>query len=89
MNRRLGFAPWIWAPLILAVDFVTKRIVLANVDVLLSKVDLIGDLARLTYVRNSGAAMGLFPSSRITLIIVSVIASVLFSVFYLRTPANG
>ena len=26
--------PWLWAPLVLVVDFVTKRLVLANVEAL-------------------------------------------------------
>nr|MEE4269557.1 signal peptidase II [Candidatus Krumholzibacteria bacterium] len=77
--------PWLLAPLILVVDFVTKRLVLANEAVLRGKVEVLGELLRFIYVRNPGAAMGLFPVGRIVLISVSAAASVFLVYLYLRT----
>ena len=34
MMAGLPRQPWLWAPLVLVVDFATKRLVLANTDVL-------------------------------------------------------
>ncbi len=87
MSARSLPPPWLWTPLVLAVDFVTKRLVLAHADILRERIDLIGDLARLAYVRNPGAAMGLFPANRWVLIAVSALLSVALVVFYRRTEA--
>jgi signal peptidase II len=74
--------PWLWAPLVLIVDFVTKRLVLANVDALRSRVEVIGDFARFIYVRNPGSAMGLFPAGRWVLVGISAAAAVFLVVLY-------
>lgn len=78
---------WLWAPAVLAVDFLTKRLVLDHADALLGKVRVVGDLVRLTYVRNPGAAMGLFHGGRPVLIAVSVVSSFLLFYLYVRTAA--
>ena len=75
---------WIWTPLVLLVDFVSKRIVLENVDALRGRVEVIGDLLRLAYVRNPGAAMGLKVGGRPFLISVSLLASVFLVILYRR-----
>jgi len=80
--------PWLWAPLVFVVDFVTKRLVLANQDVLRAKVRVIGDLARFVYVRNPGSAMGLFPVGRWVLVGVSLAATVFIVWLYRTTPAR-
>jgi signal peptidase II len=82
--HRLTFKPWLWAPLVLVVDFVSKRLVLANEATLRAKVQIIGDLLRFIYVRNPGSAMGLFPVGRVVLVSVSFAASV-FLVYLYRT----
>ncbi len=82
------FPPWVWAPLVLILDFVTKRTVLANEAALRSKVSIIGDLLRFIYVRNSGSAMGLFPVGRGVLVGVSVAASV-FLIYLYRSTDPG
>lgn len=82
------FPPWVWAPLVLILDFVTKRMVLANEAALRSKVSIIGDLLRFIYVRNSGSAMGLFPVGRWVLVGVSVAASV-FLIYLYRSTDPG
>jgi signal peptidase II len=74
--------PWFWAPLVLIVDFVTKRLVLAHADVLRQRVEVIGELARFSYVRNPGSAMGLFPVGRWVLVAISVGAAVFLSYLY-------
>lgn len=77
--------PWLWALVLLVVDFVTKRLVLANAAVLADRVEILGDLLRLVYVRNPGAAMGLALGGRPFLIAVSVLAVVFLAVLYRRT----
>ena len=85
---RRNFRPWLWAPLILVLDFVTKRMVLANESVLRGKIEVIGDFLRFIYVRNPGSAMGLFPVGRTVLIGVSVLASI-FLVWLYRTTDSS
>ncbi len=80
--------PWLWAPFVLVVDFVTKRLVLANLDALRAKVRVIGDLARFVYVRNPGSAMGLFPVGRWALVGVSLAATVFIVWLYRTTPPH-
>jgi signal peptidase II len=80
--------PWLWAPLVLVVDFVTKRIVLAHEDALRTKVNVLGEFARFSYVRNPGSAMGLFPVGRWTLVGVSLAAIVFIAWLYRTTPAQ-
>ena len=76
--------PWLWAPLVFVVDFVTKRIVLANEAAFRARIEVIGDFARFIYVRNDSSAMDLFPVGRWPLVAVSVIAAV-FIVYLYRT----
>jgi len=78
-------SPWLWAPLVFILDFVTKRAVLANEAVLRSKVSVIGEFLRFIYVRNSGSAMGLFPVGRAVLVGISVAASVFLIYLYRAT----
>ncbi|MEN8007229.1 MAG: signal peptidase II [Candidatus Krumholzibacteriota bacterium] len=76
--------PWVWAPLVLVLDFTSKRAVLANETALRAKISVIGDFLRFIYVRNPGSAMGLFPVGRFVLVGISVMAS-LFLVYLYRT----
>ena len=78
------FKPWVWAPLVLILDFTSKRAVLANETALRAKISIIGDLVRFIYVRNPGSAMGLFPVGRYVLVGISVLAS-LFLIYLYRT----
>ena len=82
--RRIFFPPWLWAPLVLVLDFVSKRLVLANREVLLGKVEILGELLRFIYVRNPGPAMGLLPVGRVFLVTVSIAAS-FFLVYLYRS----
>lgn len=69
---------WLVALLIIVIDFITKRIVLDHADALrLDRVEVLGEFFRLAYVRNPGAAMGLTPFGRWTLVAISAGASVL------------
>lgn len=74
------WGPWLWAPLVLVVDFVTKRLVLDNVEALRGRIEVLGEFARFVYVRNPGSAMGLFPVGRWVLVGVSA-AAVVFLVY--------
>jgi signal peptidase II len=67
------------------VDFLSKRLVLAHADDLQQRTTILGDLVRLAYVRNPGAAMGLFTASRGIFIGISIVASLALVFFYLRT----
>ncbi|HPF71811.1 MAG TPA: signal peptidase II, partial [Candidatus Krumholzibacteria bacterium] len=78
--------PWLWAPLVLVVDFLSKRLVLENVDALRGRIRVIGDFARFIYVRNPGSAMGLFPVGRWALVGVSLGATVFIAWLYRTTP---
>lgn len=80
--------PWVWAPLVLILDFTSKRAVLANESALRAKISVIGDFARFIYVRNPGSAMGLFPVGRYVLVGISVLAS-LFLIYLYRTTDPG
>ncbi|MBU8870779.1 MAG: signal peptidase II [Gemmatimonadales bacterium] len=84
MGRRF-FPVWVWVPLVLVIDFVSKRIVLANEEVLRAKIEIIGDLLRFAYVRNPGSAMGLFPLGRTVLVSVSILASLFLIYLFLTT----
>lgn len=85
--RRLE--PWFWAAGIWVTDFVTKRLVLAHADLLrLERVEVLGDFFRLVYVRNPGAAMGLTPFGRWTLVTISALAVVLLCWFLVITETR-
>ncbi len=81
-------APWMWAPLVFILDFVSKRAVLANEAALRAKVSVIGEFLRFVYVRNSGSAMGLFPVGRVVLVGISLAASI-FLIYLYRTTDPG
>jgi signal peptidase II len=81
------FEAWFWAAGIWLVDFVSKRIVLAHADTLrFDRVEVLGDFFRLAYVRNPGAAMGLTPFGRWSLVSISTAAAVLLIWFLVVTP---
>ena len=84
MPQRL-WRPWFWAPLVLVLDIVTKRLVLAHVETLRGRVEVIGDFARFIYVRNPGSAMGLFPVGRWVLVGISAAAAVFLVYLYLTS----
>ncbi len=89
MIRLSSVLTWIWGPLVLVVDYVTKLMVLANRDILMQRVEVIGDFARFIYVRNPGAAMGIFPGGRIFLVTISLLMSiVLIFVWRKISPEN-
>ena len=89
LSQLRRFLPGLWTPAILAADFLTKRLVLAHIDALHQKVELLGDLLRFTYVRNPGAAMGLFPVGRVLLIAISLAASLVLTVLFFRIAPHN
>ncbi len=80
--------PWLWAVLVLILDFASKRLVLVHQEALRARIPVIGDLARFAYVRNPGSAMGLFPVGRTVLVGVSLLTSAFLIYLYLTTPAR-
>jgi signal peptidase II len=85
LRDRLDLLPGLWAPAILLVDFLSKRLVLASADQLRPPVEVLGSLLRITYVRNPAAAMGLFDVGRPLLIAISIVASFFLVSLFLRT----
>lgn len=83
------FAAWLVAAVILVGDFVTKRLILAHADTLrFDRLEVLGEFFRIAYVRNPGAAMGLTPFGRWTLVAISAGASILLIWFLIVTPAG-
>lgn len=89
----MSWGPRTWsfltAAVIFVVDFVTKRIVLAQKDVFMDGIPLIDGLLRFTYVRNAGAAFGMFQGARWPFVIVSSLAVVLLTWLLLREHTTG
>jgi signal peptidase II len=76
LSRLQRTEPWLIAAALLIIDFLSKRLVLAHAETLrFERVEVLGSLLRFAYVRNPGAAMGLFPVNRWTLVGVSLLAS--------------
>lgn len=80
---------WIVVAVIFVLDFVTKRIVLANQAEFLAGIDLIDGLLRFTYVRNAGAAFGMLQGARWILTAVSIVAVVGLSWVISRPRTHG
>lgn len=85
MSGKRTLPPWLWTAAVLAADFLTKRLVLAHAADLQPHREVIGDLARLSYVRNAGAAMGIFDGGRGLLIAVSALTSAFLVFLYARS----
>ena len=88
MSRFAERAAWLWTPAVLLVDLVTKRLVLANSARLDTPVEVLGNFFRLTDVRNPGAAMGLAFGGRSFLVGVSIVAVIVLTLLFLRTPSH-
>jgi len=67
--RHFGLA----AAVVLVLDIITKWVV-DHFMALHQSIEVIGDFGRLTYIRNPGAAFGLFSGSRVSFIFISVVA---------------
>lgn len=76
--------PFLAAVALLSLDFLTKRIVLGNIESFARGIPLIDGVLRFTYVRNSGAAFGLFEGGRWPFVVVSVGAVILLSLVLAR-----
>ncbi len=82
------FPTWIWAPLVLVADFISKRLVISHETLLRGRLEILGDFLRFTYVRNPGSAMDLFPVGRGFLVTVSFAASLFLLYLYRTTEAE-
>lgn len=69
---------------VVAVDQAAKFAVRANLSPQGASVSVIGDLLRLTYTRNAGAAFGMLPGGRAAFIAVSVIAVCVIAGYLIR-----
>ncbi len=74
--------------LVVALDQWTKALVVANLTLNGTPTTLIGNYLTLYYIRNSGAAFGLFSNS-LVLIVLIVTAIVVISYLYLRFLNTG
>ncbi len=76
MTRLRSTSGYLIAAGLLLLDFLTKRLVLAERELFSRGIELIPGILRFTYVRNSGAAFGIFQGGRWPFIAVSVVAVV-------------
>lgn len=74
---------------ILLVDFITKRIVLANTAQFSAGIPIIDGILSFTYVRNAGAAFGLFQGGRWPFVVVSSVAAVVLVIALWRQHSHG
>jgi len=74
---------------ILLVDFITKRIVLANTEHFSAGIPIIDGILSFTYVRNAGAAFGLFQGGRWPFVVVSSVAAVVLAGALWREHSQG
>lgn len=72
------------AAVVVAVDQAAKVAVRAALPTPGASVPVIGDLLRLTFTRNEGAAYGLLPGGRIWFILVSVVAVCVIAGYLIR-----
>jgi signal peptidase II len=83
------FEAWFWVVGIWLSDYVTKRLILAHADALrMQNIEVLGDFFRIVYVRNPGAAMGLVPFGRWTLVAISACAVVLLCWLLVKTDTR-
>ena len=85
--RRIGLITGV-ALLVFGLDRLTKSIVTASLP-LGGSVDVVGPFARITHVRNSGAAFGLLPERTTLLSILSVLAVVAILYYYRQLAARS
>jgi signal peptidase II len=72
------------AATVVAVDQASKFVVRANMPQPGMSVPVIGDLLRITFTRNVGAAFGMLPGGRVAFIIVSVVAVCVIAGYAIR-----
>ena len=82
--RRGPVVTAIIAACVVAVDQAAKFAVRANLSQQGTSVPVIGDLLRLTYTRNAGAAFGMLPGGRAAFIAVSVVAICVIAGYLIR-----
>lgn len=69
--------------ILVVIDQITKYLVVINKESLHSNpIELIAGFFNLVYVRNTGAAWGMFHGNNLILLIIAVIALVVFSIFF-------
>ena len=69
--------------ILVVIDQITKYLVVINKESLHSNpIELITGFFNLVYVRNTGAAWGMFHGNNLILLIIAVIALVVFSIFF-------
>ena len=76
MRRRAAALILALAAAVVAFDQITKAIVRGHMGPQSASIPIIGDIVRLTFTRNAGAAFGLLPGNRIIFITVSTLVLV-------------
>ncbi len=84
MTRSSMFLPWYLAALIIALDQITKRIVISSLA-LHQSVPFIGDIVRWTYIHNEGMAFGVKIAGGRILGVISIVATIFFSYILLKS----
>jgi signal peptidase II len=72
------------AAAVLVIDQTTKIAVRAALPIPGASVPVLGDVLRITFTRNEGAAYGLLPGGRVWFILVSVVALVVIAGYMIR-----
>lgn len=84
MLRRPGAVVLAVAAAVLLVDQASKFVVRLTMEPVGTSISLVGDLLKLTYVRNTGAAFGMFPGNPVMFAAVSVVVLAGIVVYWLR-----
>lgn len=74
---------------VLLLDFLSKRFVLANKETFAGGIPLIDGILQFTYVRNAGAAFGMFQGGRWPFVVVSALTVIVLSVVLARGRSRG
>lgn len=84
MRRRGAIATAAITTIVVVMDQVTKALVRSELSVPGTSIPLLGDVLRLTYVRNLGASFGMMPGYRPLFIAVSIGVLVAIAAFIAR-----
>lgn len=85
--RRLAWIALV-AAVVFVADRVTKAAVAANLEAGETR-EVLGDVVRITHVRNTGAAFGLLPERTTLLSVLSVVAVALILLYYRRLQSDS
>lgn len=88
VTRQQWFILFATAGLVLAIDQITKALIVANFALRERQVPIpaLGDVFNLTYTQNTGAAFGLFPAGSNVFLLIAIIATGVIIYYYREVP---